>query len=63
MIIGVTNKFANIENNMVAAANAPNCATIVKFEKIKIPKPNASAILDTIRGVASSFTAVFTASS
>ncbi len=61
MMIGVIKRLANIENNMVAAASAPNWATIVKFEKINIPKPRASAILDTINGLASSWTAVFTA--
>ena len=57
MMIGVTSRFATIEISMVAAASAPNCATTVKLENSRIPKPKASATDEMTRGVASSATA------
>ena len=61
--IGVTSRLAKIENSMVQAASAPNCATIVKSDSSSTPKPSASARLVATTGLASSFTVSRIASS
>ena len=61
MIIGVIRRLAIMENSMVAADRAPNCATTVKLENNRMPNPSARARLETIRGVASSSAAIRTA--